>query len=151
MALSRPTKAARPPRVALPCDPVTAAAAARAEAWFRSEIHLAWIRTKPCLCCGRSSHVAAAHISKGTDGAKAVKPSDIFTVPLCDAYLGSWAFDGCHQRQHSLGEVTFWTPAGGVALVVTKALDLAMQSPCPKTRAAAANQLAHGDWRGLAA
>lgn len=151
MALIRSPKAARPPRVALPFDPVTDRASVRPEAWFRSEVHLAWVRTQPCYICGRHHHIAAAHISKGTDGAKGVKPSDIYVLPLCDGFLAGWDFVGCHNRQHNLGEVAFWSEHGGPARAVGAALELCRLSPCPLTRSAALRAIETGDWRPLAA
>jgi Protein of unknown function (DUF968) len=67
--------------------------------------YLAWIRTLPCLVCGRTTGVEAAHT--GPHG-MAQKSSDTSAVPLCarhhrtgrDSYhkLGARAF----ERQHSL-------------------------------------------------
>jgi len=117
----------------------------KADAWLRSDQHLAFVRSHACLACGRTSNVVAAHVWKGNDGAKGEKPSDIFTLPLCaTAHLGQL---GCHDRQHLIGEITFWTPIlGGTDLATRRAVDLAAASPCAKTRRAAANVLAGRHW-----
>ncbi len=36
----------------------------------------------------------------GTDGYMGGKPSDRYTLPLCR---------GCHDTQHAVGELTFWS------------------------------------------
>lgn len=70
----------------------------------RALAHLAFIRgIKICLCCGRRGLVDPAHVRKGTDGGTSLKPSDRYTVPLCRF---------CHERQHRVGEVTFWGEIG---------------------------------------
>lgn len=139
---------ARPPRVPLPCDPVTRQhAPTRAPAWQRSPVHLAWVRTQPCMACGRSQHVAAAHVWRGADGAKGEKPSDLFTVPLCDGFLADWAFVGCHQVQHNTGEITFYRDRGVADPAAHAARSYAINSPCPSTRAAAKRWLETGHWQ----
>jgi len=66
--------------------------------------HLEFIRQLPCVVCGKrndfGSPVQAAHIRCGTDGGTAIKPSDRYTVPLCEQ---------CHAKQHRVGELTFWS------------------------------------------
>jgi hypothetical protein len=79
---------------------------------IRDQKHLKFIRSLPCVSCGFTPS-QAAHIRKGTDGGASLKPSDRFTAPLCHA---------CHNKQHSVGEVTFWNMFGGV----DKAIDLAV-------------------------
>lgn len=61
--------------------------------------HLAFIRTLPCTSCGRKAPSEAAHVRCGSDGGTSLKPSDRYTIPLCG---------GCHQRQHQMGELSFW-------------------------------------------
>lgn len=63
--------------------------------------HLDWIKTLPCVRCGRSP-CDPAHVRIGTDGGTGLKPSDRYAVPLCRA---------CHDIQHK-GEVTFWAELG---------------------------------------
>ena len=40
----------------------------------------------------------------GTDGGTGMKPSDKYAVPLCQI--------PCHDRQHHVGELTFWGELG---------------------------------------
>lgn len=65
---------------------------------FRSEKHLKFVRSLPCLIHGTTPS-EAAHIRTFTDGGTGLKPSDHFTVPLCSK---------CHREQHHEGEITFW-------------------------------------------
>ncbi len=50
---------------------------------FRSEEHLAWVRSFPCLVPGCRRKPEAAHIGPHGHGQKA---SDLETVPLCDKH-----------------------------------------------------------------
>jgi hypothetical protein len=92
------------------------------DGWLRSLKHLAFVRTLRCANCGTDENVEAAHVRKGTDGGKGVKPSDIFTNPLCVR---------CHKIQHTVGEPTFWN-LDPIAL----ALEHAVKSPCDRAKAA---------------
>ena len=96
----------------------------RPDAWFRSEKHLAYVRTLRCRACGSSTEIEAAHVRKGTDGAGSKKPSDVFVNPLCTR---------CHKIQHLQGEPMFW----GDLDPIRNALQTAINSPCPRTREAA--------------
>ena len=66
---------------------------------FRSAVYLKWIRSWPCLVCGKAP-VEAAHVvgQRGT----ATKTDDTYTVPLCA---------GHHRLKpdshHQLGEGPF--------------------------------------------
>jgi hypothetical protein len=67
-------------------------------------IYLDCIRQCPCLICGREG-VEAAHVrfgslerDKPTTGMQ-IKPSDQWTVPLCQEH---------HRAQHSRGERQWW-------------------------------------------
>ena len=67
---------------------------------IRSRAHLQWVRGHVCAidsdqCEGK---VEAAHVRIGTDGGMGVKPSDIYTIPLCHYH---------HDQQHRLGERSF--------------------------------------------
>src|SRR5471030_108361 len=66
----------------------------------RDEAYKAWIRTLPCLGCGREGQSEAAHT--GTDGGLSMKASDYSCVPLCP---------GCHTQAphsyHRLGKRAF--------------------------------------------
>lgn len=117
------------------------------EEQFRSADHGKWIRSLPCMICGRPRHVAAAHVRKGTDGATGVKPSDFYENPLCDGDLDEGRFFGCHNRQHKMGEVTFWNMHGGLERAIEHALSIAECSPCDRTRKAAAAVLSGRPWQ----
>lgn len=66
----------------------------------RNNKYLEFLRTLPCIYCGENyKDVCGAHIRKGTDGGMGMKPSDYYALPLCQI---------CHERQHAVGEVTFW-------------------------------------------
>ena len=65
---------------------------------FRCKSHLAFVRTLPCVVCGRQpSH--AHHIKFAQQGALGLKVSDEFTVPLC--YLH-------HDALHQVGNERAW-------------------------------------------
>jgi hypothetical protein len=78
---------------------------ARSDRW-RSPAHLAFVRKHACVVCDSESGIEAAHVRIGSDAAMGRKPSDDFAVPLCGGPAG------CHQRQHSLGERSFWDAVG---------------------------------------
>ena len=97
------------------------------DAWFRSEKHLAWIRTQPSAATGESMGIEACHVRIGSDGASGMKPSDFYALPLT-------AYE--HRKQHSIGEHSFWSQYG-VFDPIALALTYAMRSPCERTRKAA--------------
>ncbi len=70
---------------------------------MRDAKHLKFLRTLPCCVCLRMDTVQAAHLRKDVPlehkGGMGMKPSDCYTVPLCYE---------CHNRQHNIGEITFW-------------------------------------------
>ncbi len=75
----------------------------------RSETHLAFIRTLPCIICANNIETEAAHIrmadrsiAKPMTGI-ATKCDDRFTVPLCGVH---------HRHQHDSGERDWWIMAG---------------------------------------
>jgi hypothetical protein len=72
------------------------------ESRFRSQKHLRHIRSHYCVMCGADAPIEAAHVRLGGNGGMGFKPDDFHAVALCG---GS---DGCHQRQHTIGERTFW-------------------------------------------
>jgi len=77
----------------------------------RAVAHLSFVRgVGICLCCGVIGLVQAAHVRAGTDGGTGTKPSDKYTVPLCDE---------CHRIQHNKGELTFWGDLGTEPLNVS--------------------------------
>ena len=62
-----------------------------------------------CAMCGSTTNICAAHVRKGRVCGMGIKPDDFETVPLC------WGPNsnihgqlGCHDRQHAVGEDTFW-------------------------------------------
>jgi hypothetical protein len=75
----------------------------------RDPAFLKFVRTMPCVACGKSGPSDAAHIrapsiehGKRYTG-KGEKPSDRWAVPLCR---------GCHRAQHKTAEPTFWARLG---------------------------------------
>ena len=62
--------------------------------------HLAFIRELSCVACGKAAPSEAAHVRSETDGGAGLKPSDRYSVPLCNS---------CHSLQHEFGELTFWS------------------------------------------
>jgi hypothetical protein len=59
--------------------------------------------------CGSATNVVAAHVRIGSDAGMGRKPSDWFTAPLCDGPKANNLQQlGCHNRQHIIGEDTFW-------------------------------------------
>jgi Rad52/22 family double-strand break repair protein/Protein of unknown function (DUF968) len=68
---------------------------------IRSKAHLAFVRTLPCIVCGRQpSH--AHHIKFAQQGALGMKVSDEFTVPLCFLH---------HDALHQAGNERAWWEA----------------------------------------
>jgi hypothetical protein len=63
---------------------------------YRSDPYLSFIRTKPCLVCGRK---AVAHHEKLKQGGMGIKPPDNQSVPLCTAH---------HDEQERIGSPAFW-------------------------------------------
>ena len=63
---------------------------------YRSKKYLDFIRSKPCLVCGRKAE--AHHIGIG-DGGVGLKSSDMATIPLCRF---------CHTGTHLIGAKTFF-------------------------------------------
>jgi len=62
--------------------------------------HLAFIRQLSCVVCGRAGPSEAAHVRSGSDAGVGMKPSDRYSLPLCDS---------CHALQHEFGELRFWS------------------------------------------
>lgn len=63
---------------------------------------LAFLRRKPCTCCGRAPPSHAAHIRIGLF-AKGMKPHDKHAVPMC-----SWCHLDGPEAQHKMNETEFW-------------------------------------------
>lgn len=64
---------------------------------IRDRKFLAFVRSLPCVVCGRQRGVEAAHTSAGERG-MAQKVSDRLAIPLCVPH---------HREYHSLGEKAF--------------------------------------------
>src|SRR5688500_2904516 len=79
----------------------------------RAEAHLRWIRTLPCLICGKRGDIHAAHLRAASlqFGKLAVgineKPDDSWTTPLC----GEHHLFG-EEAQHQGRELDFWSRHG---------------------------------------
>ena len=61
--------------------------------------HRAWVRHHRCSVRGcRGLPIECAHVRRGTDGGLGLKPSDKWTVSLCQVH---------HLEQHQIGEEAF--------------------------------------------
>jgi hypothetical protein len=59
--------------------------------------------------CGSATNTVAAHVRLGSNTALGRKPDDWRTAPLCDGpSSAAGGMLGCHNRQHLIGEATFW-------------------------------------------
>lgn len=76
---------------------------------WKSPAHRAWVRGFTCCNCGSSTNVIAAHVRIGSHTGMGQKPHDWRVVPLCDGLNANNIEQlGCHDRQHIIGEQTFW-------------------------------------------
>lgn len=66
---------------------------------WKSEAHRRFVRTHACCSCHATAAIEFAHVRNGSDAGMGRKPSDFYGVSLCKP---------CHQRQHNIGEITFW-------------------------------------------
>jgi hypothetical protein len=64
----------------------------------RSNKHLRFVASLPCMLCG-AREVQAAHIRTGNNAGVGMKSGDDCVVPLCIR---------CHAEQHSMSEKKFW-------------------------------------------
>lgn len=78
---------------------------AKRETRFRSQRHLTHVRGHACVVCDASAPIEAAHVRLGSGAGMGQKPHDYLAVPLCGGA------DGCHPKQHRMGEETFWRKA----------------------------------------
>jgi hypothetical protein len=85
----------------------------------KSKRHLDYVRSLPCVICGDPVHTQAAHVrfadpraAKDITG-MGTKPSDEWTVPLCNRH---------HEEQHRGGEREFWRRHGIDPVFVAMAL-----------------------------
>jgi hypothetical protein len=61
--------------------------------------HRAWVRRHHCSVPGcRNLPIECAHVRAGTDGGLGLKPSDRWTISLCQYH---------HVEQHEIGEASF--------------------------------------------
>ena len=77
--------------------------------WLRDKGHLKWIGGFICIFCGRVGCSVAAHIRTGGDGAMGRKPGDNRVLPICGFPRMPIGIIGCHEIQHSKGELSFWS------------------------------------------
>lgn len=85
--------------------------AKRATRW-RSPAHTTWVRGFACCVCGSMTNIEAAHVRLGSNTGLGQKPDDWRTVPLCAGpHADIDGMLGCHNRQHVIGEATFWRGA----------------------------------------
>jgi hypothetical protein len=80
----------------------------------RDELHLKFVRAKPCCVCGSTRNVEAAHlklrkpeIGKDYPG-MSEKADDRFVTPLCHYHHQSGVL-----AQHKIGEKAFWFEVHG--------------------------------------
>lgn len=65
---------------------------------WRSQSHCNFVRSHACCACGTMDHIEVAHVRRGSDGGISRKPSDYYTISLCQ---------DCHALQHRIGEQSF--------------------------------------------
>lgn len=73
------------------------------ESRWRSQRHCTFVRSHACCNCGETAGIEVAHVRIGSGAGLGQKPSDWRTVSLCRE---------CHQRQHNIGEPSFWREYG---------------------------------------
>lgn len=80
------------------------------ESRWRSPGHTGWIAKEfACCMCGSTTNTVAAHVRLGSHTGLGQKPDDWRTAPLCDGpSSAAGGMLGCHNRQHAIGEATFW-------------------------------------------
>lgn len=74
----------------------------------RDNRHLELIRSLPCCICGgidtEAAHIRTASLAhEKRETGRSEKPSDKWTVPLCNRH---------HAEQHSMNEMAFWKKYG---------------------------------------
>jgi hypothetical protein len=91
--------------------------ARRASRW-RSQAHLTFVRSHCCSVCGSSTNIEAAHVRIGSGAGIGQKPDDYRAVSLCAGPNSNVDGElGCHNRQHVVGEPTFWKGRDVEALI----------------------------------
>lgn len=81
---------------------------AKRDGRWRSQRHRNFVRDHACSVCHATAPIEVAHVRLGSGAGMGQKPDDWRTVSLCR---------DCHQRQHTVGEVTFWTGRDVDALI----------------------------------
>lgn len=66
---------------------------------YRSQAHCNHVRSHACVVCDAAAPIEVAHVRLGSGAGMGQRPDDHRTVALCKS---------CHQRQHTVGEQTFW-------------------------------------------
>jgi hypothetical protein len=85
----------------------------RASRW-RSQAHLAFVRSHACCRCGSTANIQAAHVRLGSGAGVGQRPDDWRAVSLCGS---AWGSLGCHDYQHRMGEESFWKDRDVEALI----------------------------------
>lgn len=79
------------------------------ESRWKSPAHRNWVRGFACCFCGSKANIEVAHVRIGSGAGMGQKPDDWRTVPLCAGEQSNIDGElGCHNRQHIIGERTFW-------------------------------------------
>jgi hypothetical protein len=76
--------------------------APKRESRWRSPAHLKFVRSFCCSMCGSQVNIEAAHVRMGSGAGIGFKPDDYRCVSLCGGP------NGCHAKQHQIGEKAFW-------------------------------------------
>ena len=79
-----------PPRISRKSD--------KAERGKRSPAHRKWVRGHACCACGSEEGIECAHVRTADNSGTGYKPSDAFTLSLCQS---------CHRQSHTQGTDTF--------------------------------------------
>jgi len=103
----------RATRIERPGTAFTAAGLPRRRPRQRADRHLKWLRTLPCVICGKKGNIHAAHLRAASPrhGKRAVgfgqKPDDCWATPLCAEHhlFGE-------EAQHQGNELAFWRRHG---------------------------------------
>lgn len=63
---------------------------------YRDKVYLDYIRMRPCCLCRANPPSRPHHLSFISGTGQGTKPSDLYTVPLCDI---------CHRTVHDKGQM----------------------------------------------
>lgn len=85
---------------------------------IRNKNHLRFISQLPCAICRIGGYSQAAHIGRLGLG---IKSPDSMVLPLCCQRPNT---EGCHAKQHRLGEQKFYEDRGGIGKAKQLATDL---------------------------